>query len=138
MCIYNKMKKIDSEVKKEILEVCKNEPKRINEISKKYGISRMTIYNWLKEPVKIDSDSVKIDSDSVKIENYETILYEPLKQLNNKLTKEILEIYQNKIYKNKKEQSAELAEISKLCLDMQNIWGKLSVMLLIRQNIKST
>ena len=124
------MKKIDENIKKEILFICKNQPKRIIEMSNKYGISRMTIYNWLKEPVKIDvkiDEPVKID---VKIE-YENIINKEVKEINEKLTKNILEIYQNTIFNNRKEHLAEREKLSKLCLDMQNIWGSLSVLLFI-------
>src|ERR1035437_6995311 len=117
------MKKIDENIKKEILFICKNQPKRIIEMSNKYGISRMTIYNWLKEPVKID----------VKIE-YENIINKEVKEINEKLTKNILEIYQNTIFNNRKEHLAEREKLSKLCLDMQNIWGSLSVYLVLDKN----
>lgn len=78
----SEIKKNRKEIKKEFLKALKKYEGCIAAASKEVGISRMTVYNWMKEDEKFEKEvyQIKEECDEKMREFAEQLLYQKIKE----------------------------------------------------------
>lgn len=84
----NNGKRYNSDFKEMIVDLYKSGSKNIAEIEREYGVTRTTIYNWIKDSteIEIDEDNSITAKDAKKMQKENARLKEEIEILKKALT----------------------------------------------------